>query len=120
MERLFAALWQLSKALSSWPKEEVTRSGADAQVFALQQRALGELAIQRSSSEARPMSLPEFLEAYDDGQGAFPVLLKPLRDLVEDVQLGTKRWPRLSLILKELREFEEECERLLRVGPPGS
>jgi hypothetical protein len=116
-ERFFAAMWQVSKALSSWPKEEVTGSGPDAQVFALQQRALGELVIQRGAGDPRPMSLPEFLEAYGAGRDAFPVLLKPLRDLVEDVRPKTKRWARLSLVHKELREFEDECKRLLRVGP---
>jgi hypothetical protein len=64
------------------------------------------------------MSLQEFLEAYNERRGAFPILIKPLRDLVEGVQPGTKRWARLSVILRELREFENECEKLLRVRPP--
>jgi hypothetical protein len=53
-ERFFDALCRVNKALASWPLAEVTGSGRDAQVFALQQRAIGEAVIQRGLERARP------------------------------------------------------------------
>jgi hypothetical protein len=113
-ERFFAALWRVNKALASWPLEGVTGGGRDAQVFALQQRAIGEAVIQRGLESARPMTVPQFLDAYrDEDDLTFHALLEPLRSLVEDLEPESKRWTRLSLTLAALRAFKDECRRLL-------
>jgi hypothetical protein len=115
-ERFFEALWRVNKALASWPQPEVVGRGRDAQVFALQQRAIGEAVIRRDLESPRPMTVPEFLNAYDNKDDpTFNTLLGPLRELLEDLEPETKRWARLSLTLSELRAFGDECRTLLRL-----
>jgi hypothetical protein len=115
-ERFFDAMWRVSKALSDWPRPEVDGWGRDAQVFALQQRAIGEAVIKRDTEGARPMTVPEFLSAYDNkNEATFNAILEPLRELVEDLERDTKRWARLSLTLSELHDFGDECRELLKL-----
>ena len=63
-KRFFDAMWRVSETLSEWPHPGVHGGGRDAQVFALQQRAIGEAVIRRDTESARPMTVPEFLSAY--------------------------------------------------------
>lgn len=122
-KRFVDAMWDVSKALSEWPHPEVRGWGRDAQVFALQQRAIGEALIRRDTEPARAMTVPEFLSAYDDkSKPTFNAMLEPLRVLVEDLEAGTQRWSRLSLTLGALHTFENECRELLEfrgTAPPS-
>lgn len=114
--RFFDAMWRVSNTLSEWPREEVRGSGCDAQVFALQQRAIGEAVIRRDTESPRPMTVPEFLSAYGNkDEPTFNAILEPLRELVEDLERGTKRWARLALTLTELHAFGDECRDLLKL-----
>ena len=117
VEKLFFdALWEVTKALSDWPRAGVDGGGRDAQVFALQQRAIGQAVVRRDTETPRPMTVPEFLSAYGDrDEPTFNAILEPLRELVEDLERGTKRWARLSLTLAELRDFREQCRKLLKL-----
>ena len=109
-------MWRVSKTLSDWPRDEVDGAGRDAQVFALQQRAIGEALILRDTEDPRPMTIPEFLSAYNNKrEPTFNAALEPLRELVDDLERGTKRWARLSLTLNELQAFKKECRALLEL-----
>ena len=123
-KRFVEAMWRVSKALSDWSPPEFRGGGRDTQVFALQQRAIGEAVIRRGTEGARPMTVPEFLSAYDSkDEQTFKAILEPLRELVEDLDRGSKRWARLSLTLSQLHAFGEECRALLKLrgsGPDGS
>lgn len=115
-KRFFDALWAVSKTLSDWPRSGVHGGGRDAQVFVLQQRAIGEAVILRDTESPRPMTVPEFVSAYGNkNEPTFNAILEPLRELVEDLERGTKRWARLSLTLTELRAFRERCRELLKL-----
>jgi hypothetical protein len=113
-DRFFAATWSVTKALASWPRAGIVGKGQDAQVFALQQRAIGELVIRREGENPRSMTFPEFLEALDDDK-QFRRLLDPLCVLLEAVEPGTKRWSRLEGTLKALQDLELECRTLLQL-----
>jgi len=123
-QRFIDSMWAVSKTLSDWPHPDVDGWGRDAQVFALQQRAIGEALIRRDTETARAMTVPEFLSAYDNkDEPTFNALLEPLRVLVEDLEPETKRWARLSLTLSALKDFREECRALLErsgTSPDGS
>jgi hypothetical protein len=113
-DRFFAATWGVTKALSSWPRAGIVGKGQDAQVFALQQRAIGELVICRDGEKPRSMTFPEFLEALDDDKRV-RTLLDPLSVLLEAVEPDTKRWSRLEGTLKALQDLELECRALLQL-----
>jgi hypothetical protein len=123
-KRFFDAMWRVSGTLSKWPWAQVRGAGTDAQVFALQQRAIGEAVIRRETESARPMTVPEFLSAYGNkDEPTFNAILEPLRELVQDLERETKRWARLSLTLTELHAFGDECRELLKLretSPDGS
>ena len=121
-KRFFAAMWRVSDTLSDWsPDDEIGGGGRDTQVFALQQRAIGEALIQRNTEDPRPMTIPEFLSAYKNkSEPTFNATIEPLRELVDDLERGTKRWGRLSLTLNELQAFREECRALLRRREDGA
>ena len=112
--RFFRAIWDVTKALSSWPKDDIKGSGQDAQVFYLQQRAIGELFIRGEGKNARSITFPEFLEALN-GDQRFPALLSPLSVLLEGVERGMKRWSRLEGTMKALQDLREECRDLLEL-----
>ena len=115
-ERFFGAMWRVSKTLGDWRRGEIGGAGRDTQVFALQQRAIGEALIQRDTEDPRPMTIPEFLSAYNNKkEPTFNATLEPLRELVDGLERGTKRWARLSLTLTELQAFGEESRALLEL-----
>lgn len=119
-KRFFDAMWRVSKTLSDWPRPEVRGWGRDAQVFALQQRAIGEAVIRRDTDRGRPMTIPEFLSAYGNkNEPTFNAILQPLRELLEELERDSQRWARLSLTLTELHAFGEECRALLKLGGPS-
>jgi hypothetical protein len=115
-ERFFEAMWRVSNTLSHWSRDELRGAGRDTQVFALQQRAIGEAVIKRDAEDPRPMTIPEFLSAYNNKrEPTFNATLEPLRELVDHLERDTKRWERLSRTLNELQAFRKECRALLEL-----
>ena len=110
----FEVVWDVSNALSYWPDRKVFGEGQDAQVFALQQRAIGELLINREKDAPRVLGYPEFLEACERDP-RFGQALAPLRILLEGVSPGTKRWRRLEWTLDALGTLNSHCRQLLAV-----
>lgn len=113
-DRFFKAIWAVTSALSRWPMEGIVGKGQDAQVFFLQQRAIGEFLIHRDGEKARSMTVPEFLEALDRDQH-FRTILDPLYVLLEAVKPETKRWSRLEKTLEALHDLRNECRDLLQL-----
>ena len=111
-DRFFEMVASVSAALGRWPHENVTGKGEDAQVFALQQRAIAELSIDRNKDEPSVLDYPEFSQAHDC-DARFRQILAPLVALIETVTPGTKRWRRLEETRDALRELKLECHELL-------
>ena len=128
----FKAIRNVSDALLSWPFEHPLRenkeaaaaqkraqtkrveSDIDTQVFALQQRAIGELMIERGHDPPRVIGYPDFL-ALRANDPRFKKLLEPLVVLLTDLRPGTKRWERVSGTRDCLRALDRHCEVLLAV-----
>lgn len=111
-DAFFASLWNVSGALSRWPDAKVTGAGHDTQVFALQQRAIGELLILRDADSPRVMGYPAFLAAGKD-DGRFAEILAPLDRLLSGVTPETKRWRRLENTRDALDDLKALCDELL-------
>ncbi|HSC90643.1 MAG TPA: hypothetical protein VLB86_03215 [Gaiellaceae bacterium] len=121
-----AATWKVTDALGHWPLEpdtgeeddtgegKLVLAGIDAQVFALQQRAIGELVIERDREPPRVLTYRAFLDSLDSDR-RFASLIEPLRSLLESLEPGTKRWRRLERTNIALKELESECRALLRL-----
>lgn len=122
-DEFFKSIWAVKDALGNWPleeiedgdsREEIEDRGRDTQVFALQQRAIGELMIQSSSDGTKTLSLPDFLAAYDSDP-SFRRQLEPLRALLESLECNGKRWNRLRATSRALADLHRACERVLGV-----
>lgn len=111
-DSFFEAVANVSNALGRWPHGKVIGEGEDGQVFALQQRAIGEVLIDRDKSEDRVIGYPEFTQAYDD-DARFREILAPLAVLIGAVTPETKRWRRLEETRDALRGLKLECRKLL-------
>ena len=83
-------------------------------MFALQQRAIGELVIDRDDDRPRIVTYRAFLDSLET-DARVASLFEPLRVLVEDLEPGTKRWRRLQATLAALDALESECSTVLRV-----
>jgi hypothetical protein len=119
-ENFFKAVHAVSSALAKWPRDNVVGEGRDAQVFTLQQRAIGELLIVRESENARVMSYAEFLAAREtDVEGRFARTLKPLEILITGITPESKRWSRLQLAREAVLALRSECDQLLRLDRTG-
>jgi hypothetical protein len=116
-DRFFLAIGKVSSALASFPPR-YDCEGKDTQVFALQQRAIGDLLIIRDSEHRRCMSYAEFLERMSDQQ--FRHHFHPLITLLDGIRPEDDcRWKRLQATKEALAEVEELCRDLLEVHPPG-
>jgi hypothetical protein len=113
-ETFFQAIDNVGHALRSFPPH-YSCTGKDMQVFALQQRAIGELLIISDNNSKRCMTYPEFLiKLKKDTE--FRTHLKPLKSLIENVNPSEDcRWQRLTLTRNCLTELMKECEKLLAV-----
>jgi hypothetical protein len=131
-ERFRDATWTVTSVLGEWPAEDKTGreeasdddapdplTDVDKQVFALQQRAIGELMIERDHEPPRLLTYRAFLdELQSDPRVA--ALFEPLRSLVEGVEPGTKRWRRLERTMVALDALERECRAVLHLRDAGS
>lgn len=131
-ERFRDATWAVTRALGTWPVEDETRrdealdddapdplTDVDKQVFALQQRAIGELVIERDHEPPRLLTYRAFLDDLETDPRV-AALFEPLRSLVEGVQPKTKRWRRLERTMDALEDLERECRAVLRLRDAGS
>lgn len=111
MDALLQRLQAVREKLSVWPMERAC-SGEDAQVFALQQRAMGELLTVRGETE-RLMGFDEFMAKWNEP--ALAVHLAPLRALLEGLDNdGGCRWKRLEGVLETLKQVEAHCKSVLQ------
>jgi hypothetical protein len=126
-ERFLRATWKVTGALGAWPLKDNSNpekaetgeadaplTGVDTQVFALQQRAIGELVIDRDHDPPRLLTYRQFLDELEQ-DARVAGLFEPLRVLVEDLEPGTKRWRRLESTVAALETLESECRAVLRV-----
>jgi hypothetical protein len=119
-ENFFKAVHAVSSALARWPDDRVVGEGQDAQVFRLQQRAIGEMLIARESENPRVMSYAEFLAAREtDVDGRFGQTLKPLERLITGIAPDSRRWARLRLAREALIDLRSECDQLLGLDRTG-
>lgn len=86
----------------------------DKQVFALQQRAIGELLVERDHETLRLLTYRACLDDLES-QPRVAELFEPLRSLLENLEPGTKRWRRLERTKKALDALEGECRAVLRL-----
>jgi hypothetical protein len=132
-DEFFKAVRNVSKALLSWPYErplpEKKKAAAarkdahtkkvepdiDTQVFTLQQRAIGELMIERGADPPRVIGYPEFL-SLRASDPRFEKVFEPLVVLLQDLKPGTKRWRRLSGTRDCVKALMPYCEELLAVN----
>jgi hypothetical protein len=120
-ERFLEATWEVTRALGDWSAQhadlednDAPLADTDTQVFALQQRAVGELVIDRDHDPPRIVTYRAFLDSLET-DARVASLFEPLRVLVEDLEPGTKRWRRLESTLAALDALESECRTVLRV-----
>ena len=112
-DRFLARLTDVRTPLSRWPLEEAPDAppGDDAQLFSLQQRALGEILIEETEAGARCMRAADFFARWSDA--AFQARFAPLVRLLQDVRPGGFRWERLERMLTALSGLEQECMAVL-------
>lgn len=108
------ALWGVANSLSDWPSD-VGEKGTDAQVFVLQQRAIGEFLVLRDGDVPRVAGYPEFLELQGSSP-QFAHVLAPLTELLKDLEPGTKRFRRLENTRDALGALRVEAEKLLSIA----
>jgi hypothetical protein len=133
--RFDTAMWDVSNEIGNLPlpakfirkrrskkpvgKQEDAHEDKDAQVFALQQRAIGEFLIDREAGTPRVRGYAEFLEARERDE-RFNRALAPLVTLLQGVNPGTtKRWRRLEATLGALGKLEVECDQVLGGRQPA-
>ena len=116
-DRFFDAVGKVRSALASFPPPYEC-AGKDVQVFALQQRAIGELLIILNSECRRCMSYPEFLSNMKDQE--FRHHLQPIIALLDGAKPEDDcRWKRLKATKEALTELEKICINLLEIRPLG-
>lgn len=116
-QAMLTSIFEATRPLSTWPPRDPLPAGGgrDGQVFALQQRALGEALLIEGGGERRFMTYHEF----QSQQGQLESRLVPLRNLLEDLaKTDDCRWHRLALTHRNLAELEDKfggtLERNLR------
>lgn len=108
---LLAAFFDTSWPLTVWPPRDPLQrcSTRDAQVFALQQRAIGEAVLIDVDGKRRCMTFYEFERKRDDLKGC----LAPLRNLLEDLGQNDCRRDRLVLLRDRLNVVESRFKAVL-------
>jgi len=111
----FQSIHRVSRALSSFPpSHHLLCQGKDTQVFALQQRAMGELLILREEDNKRCMSYPDFVENIKTEK--FQQHFLPLIVLLDGVNPDEDcRWKRLEDTTVALKNLEKVCKELLNI-----
>jgi len=119
MKDFFAKVDKVNSKLSDFPpffegqEKEYEGSGHDAQIFRLQQRAIGEILATRRGDRRACRGYSSFLAKSKDQD--FSSAFDPVRRLVEKVQPEERRWKRLMDTHAALMELQNECNRLLQL-----
>jgi hypothetical protein len=109
----FQAIQNVVRSLASFPPHYGCQ-GKDLQVFALQQRAMGELLIRQNSGNKQCMSYSEFLKSMKSKE--FQLHFEPLIALLNNIQPSDNcRWKRLEATNAALKDLERVCKDLLNV-----
>jgi hypothetical protein len=124
MKKFFAAIDKVSNKLGDYPPiindgigKEYEGMGRDAQVFRLQQRAIGEVLAVRRGARRACCKYSHFLSKINDA--AFDTSFHSVRQLVDQLQPTDRRWKRLEQTREALSELREECDRLLKLPNSG-
>jgi len=114
-DMFFQAIHRVSHALSGFPPSpHFNCQGKDTQVFALQQRAMGELLILRDENNKRCMNYPDFVENIKTKK--FEQHFLPLIVLLDGISPDEDcRWERLKATATALKELEKICRELLNI-----
>lgn len=109
---------EVERCLAAFPPRRYDCEGKDAQLFALQQRAIGQSLIVSDGGSSRCSTYPEFVEQLAGSEPTFEQHFDPLKALL----LGLNRdpadeccWKRLDATLQALSDLKVHCERLLHV-----
>jgi hypothetical protein len=119
MKDFFAKVDEVNSKLSDFPpffegqEKEYDGSGHDAQIFRLQQRAIGEMLAARRGNRRACRSYASFLAKLTDQD--FRQAFDPVRRLVDKLQPEDRRWKRLVHAHTALTELQTECNRLLQL-----
>jgi hypothetical protein len=87
--------------------------GNDRQVFRFQQRAIGELLTNAQAKPPSCVAFPSYLTRKTEPQ--FVSAFDPLKQLVDKLKPGERRWARLRWTRGELAKLRTECEKLLQL-----
>lgn len=114
--RFFGAFESVADALRSYPPPFAC-SGTDAQIFVLQQRAIGELVARENNGRPACMSYDEFeTELTNPANDVFEKRLAPVRALLEGLRYEEGcRWVRLAMTLEALRQLKTVCREILNI-----
>lgn len=121
MKRFFEAIERVADSLSRFPYErdniDVTEISADKQVFRLQQRAIGELLVEKTATGEQIVTYREFLDRWLDPQDIrLKRHLTPLESFLVDLHPEADlRWTRLSEMRIELNGFRQTCNSILQL-----
>lgn len=112
-DAFFAAIDAVSSALRSYPPKGYSCSGADVQVFTMQQRAVGEV-MTFAQDHSTCTSYHLFLMSYE--KPPFSDRLGPLRSLLEGVSPDDDcRWKRLCATYEAVAQLRTFCQTLLNL-----
>jgi hypothetical protein len=113
----FAAIGAVNRALGSFPPR-YPGTGKDLQLFALQQRGIGEALMLRDNGSVRCMGYYDLVQKL--GEPALGAQMAPLKRWLEGLQPGERRWHRLEAVRTALVNLKAECEKLLQVKKPSA
>lgn len=112
-DEFFNAINKVSESLGHYSVSHPC-SGKDTQVFRLQQRAIGELMIDRENNQMQCMSYPDFLKKLNDNE--FSQHMDPIKLLLDDLNPDQDcRWKRLEVVFYAIKELKECCEKILEL-----
>ena len=113
-DELFKKIDGVERALAEFPPSYKCQ-GSDVQVFELQQRAIGELMMERRPDGSRTvMTYPDFTRKLDDP--FFKKHFEPLRALLQEIKPSEEcRRLRLKETKEALDDLQETCQQLLNV-----
>jgi hypothetical protein len=122
MEEFFSAIERVADELSRYPYEEHHKMDAtpmlsDKQVFRLQQRAIGELLVDKTTVGEQIVTYREFLDRWlDPNDVKLRRHIAPLESFLIDLRPDSDlRWTRLIGMRAELDAFREACNSVLNL-----
>ncbi len=113
-ERFAAARYAVSGALGDYPPSfPVHGTGYDRQVFHFQQRAIDEMLSVSHKGSRSCVAFPKY--ATKRSEAEFTVAFDPLRQLLDKVKPGERRWERFCATREALINLFSACETLLKL-----